>query len=81
MPTCYNIHRWTLGFVDGSPQGARYRELADKISDIPVVHGRRRRDVCLESHSDLHRVEFFTSHEALLLGVEEAMTRDRFDLG
>ncbi|HEY1427552.1 MAG TPA: 3-deoxy-7-phosphoheptulonate synthase, partial [Caulobacteraceae bacterium] len=29
----YNIHRWTLGFVDGSPQGARYRELADKISE------------------------------------------------
>src|SRR5580698_3736924 len=27
----YNIHRWTLGFVEGSPQGARYRELADKI--------------------------------------------------
>src|SRR6201992_3408511 len=29
----YNIHRWTLGFVEGSPQGARYRELADKISE------------------------------------------------
>ena len=29
----YNIHRWTLGFVADSPQGARYRELADKISE------------------------------------------------
>src|SRR6201991_440150 len=29
----HNIHRWTLGFVDGSPQGERYRELTDKISE------------------------------------------------
>src|SRR5688572_30342949 len=29
----YNIHRWTLGFVADSPQGARYRELGEKISE------------------------------------------------
>ncbi|MGZ3257456.1 MAG: 3-deoxy-7-phosphoheptulonate synthase, partial [Croceibacterium sp.] len=29
----HNIHRWTLGFVEGSPNGGRYRELADKISE------------------------------------------------
>ncbi|MGO4611621.1 3-deoxy-7-phosphoheptulonate synthase, partial [Variovorax sp. 2RAF20] len=29
----YNIHRWTLGFVGDSPQGARYRELSEKISE------------------------------------------------
>ena len=29
----HNIHRWTLGFVADSPQGARYRELSDKISE------------------------------------------------
>jgi len=29
----YNIHRWTLGFVNDSPQGARYRELSEKISE------------------------------------------------
>ena len=28
----YNIHKWTLGFVEGSPQGARYRELSEQIS-------------------------------------------------
>jgi 3-deoxy-7-phosphoheptulonate synthase len=69
----YNIHRWTLGFVEDSPQGARYRELADKISealDFMAAVG-----VTPESHSEMHRVEFFTSHEALLLGYEEAMTR------
>ena len=69
----HNIHRWTLGFVDGSPQGARYRELTDKISEALAFMGAI--GVTPESHPDLHRVEVFTSHEALLLGFEEAMTR------
>ena len=69
----HNIHRWTLGFVEGSPQGARYRELGDKISealDFMAAVG-----VTAETHREMHSVEFFTSHEALLLGFEEAMTR------
>jgi 3-deoxy-7-phosphoheptulonate synthase len=69
----YNIHRWTLGFVEGSPQGARYRELADKISE--TLSFMAAIGVTPETQPDLHRVEFFTSHEALLLGYEEAMTR------
>ena len=69
----HNIHRWTLGFVEDSPQGARYRELSDKITeslDFMQAIG-----VTPQSHPGLHQVEFFTSHEALLLGYEEAMTR------
>ena len=69
----HNIHKWTLGFVADSPQGERYRELTDKISeslDFMEAIG-----VTPESHSQLRQVEFFTSHEALLLGFEEAMTR------
>ena len=69
----YNVHRWTLGFVADSPQGARYRELADKISqtlDFMSAIG-----LTPEKNPTLHQVEFFTSHEALLLGFEEAMTR------
>jgi len=69
----YNIHRWTLGFVEGSPQGARYRELADKISETLTFMAAI--GVTPETQPDLHRVEFFTCHEALLLGYEEAMTR------
>jgi 3-deoxy-7-phosphoheptulonate synthase len=69
----YNIHRWTLGFVEGSPQGARYRELADKISE--TLSFMSAIGLTPERNPELHRVEFFTSHEALLLGVEEAMTR------
>jgi len=69
----HNIHRWTLGFVADSPQGARYRELSDKISESLTFMAAI--GVTPETHPDLHRVEFFTSHEALLLGFEEAMTR------
>jgi 3-deoxy-7-phosphoheptulonate synthase len=69
----YNIHRWNLGFVEGSPQGARYRELADKISETLTFMAAI--GVTPETQAELHRVEFFTCHEALLLGYEEAMTR------
>ena len=69
----YNIHKWTLGFVADSPQGARYRELAGKISEslsFMAAIG-----LTPEKQPALHQVEFFTSHEALLLGFEEALTR------
>ena len=69
----HNIHRWTLGFVEGSPQGARYRELTDKISEALAFMAAI--GVTPESRPELHRVEVFTAHEALLLGFEEAMTR------
>jgi 3-deoxy-7-phosphoheptulonate synthase len=69
----HNIHRWTLGFVADSPQGARYREIADKISE--TLQFMEAIGVTPESQPNLHQVEFFTSHEGLLLGFEEAMTR------
>ena len=69
----YNLHKWTLGFVESSPQGARYRELTEKISEslsFMAAIG-----LTPERQPELHQVEVFTSHEALLLGFEEAMTR------
>jgi 3-deoxy-7-phosphoheptulonate synthase len=69
----HNVHRWTLGFVEGSPQGARYRALSDKISE--TLSFMDAIGVNSQSHPTLHQVEFFTSLEALLLGYEEAMTR------
>ncbi len=68
-----NIHRWTVGFVEDSPLGARYRELTDKISESLTFMAAV--GVTSDTHPDLKRVEVFTSHEALLLGFEEAMTR------
>ncbi|MBI1196663.1 MAG: 3-deoxy-7-phosphoheptulonate synthase class II [Phenylobacterium sp.] len=69
----YNIHRWTLGFVEGSPQGARYHELSEKISESLSFMAAL--GINSQTHPTIHQVEFFTSHEGLLLGFEEAMTR------
>jgi 3-deoxy-7-phosphoheptulonate synthase len=69
----YNIHRWTLGFVADSPQGARYRELGDKISE--ALSFMEALGINAQTHPTIHQVDFFTSHEGLLLGYEEAMTR------
>ena len=69
----YNIHRWTLEFVSSSPQGARFLELADKISE--TLEFMNTIGITPDSQRQLHEVEFFTGHEALLLGYEEALTR------
>jgi len=68
----YNIHRWTLGFADNGA-GAAYRELADKITEALAFM--EAVGVTPETHPDLSRVEVFTSHEALLLNLESALTR------
>ena len=68
-----NIHKWTLGFVEQNPQGLRYEALADKISETLAFM--QAIGINPNTYPGLHQVEFFTSHEALLLGYEEAMTR------
>jgi 3-deoxy-7-phosphoheptulonate synthase len=69
----YNVHKWTLGFVSDSPLGARYRELADKISE--TLGFMEAIGITADRQPEIHRVEYFTSHEALLLNYEEALTR------
>jgi 3-deoxy-7-phosphoheptulonate synthase len=68
-----NAHRWMLGFVKDSPQSARYQELADRITE--TVGFMRAIGLDPESHPELRQTELYTSHEALLLGYEEALTR------
>ena len=62
-----------LGFVKDSPQARRYMQLADQISEALAFM--RACGLDLESHPELRTTELYTSHEALLLGYEEAMTR------
>ncbi len=68
-----NVHSWMLGFVDRSPLGERYSEMADKISDALAFM--KACGVTSQSVPQMAQVEMYTSHEALLLGFEEAMTR------
>ncbi|MFZ5692524.1 MAG: class II 3-deoxy-7-phosphoheptulonate synthase [Pseudomonadota bacterium] len=67
------VHQWMLGFVKDSPQARRYQELADRISE--ALGFMRACGLDLESHPELRTTNLYTSHEALLLGFEEAMTR------
>ena len=68
-----NVHQWMLGFLSGSPQAERYREIADRISE--TMNFMRAIGINSENHPALRETDFFTSHEALLLGYEEALTR------
>ncbi|MDP8919392.1 MAG: 3-deoxy-7-phosphoheptulonate synthase, partial [Pseudomonadota bacterium] len=68
-----NAHRWMLGFVKDSPQSSRYSELAERITES--VNFLRAIGIDPETHPEMRTTDFYTSHEALLLGYEEAMTR------
>src|ERR1700677_1911803 len=68
-----NAHRWMLGFVKDSPQSGRYQELADRITE--TLGFMRAIGLDAEAHPELRQTDFYTSHEALLLGYEQAMTR------
>src|SRR5215211_2496008 len=68
-----NVHRWMLGFVKDSPLSGRYRELADRITE--TLDFMRAIGIDPETHPEMRITDFYTSHEALLLGYEEAMTR------
>ncbi len=68
-----NVHRWMLGFVSDSPQGEKYESLANRITetmDFMAAVG-----ITSETNYALRETDFYTSHEALLLGYEEALTR------
>jgi 3-deoxy-7-phosphoheptulonate synthase len=68
-----NVRQWVLGFVKDSPQSRRYAQLADQISE--ALGFMQACGLDLESHPELRSTDFYTSHEALLLGYEQAMTR------
>ncbi len=68
-----NVQEWMLGFVSDSPQGERYKELADRISE--TMEFMRAIGITSDQYARLRETDFYTSHEALLLGYEEALTR------
>jgi 3-deoxy-7-phosphoheptulonate synthase len=68
-----HVHRWTLGFLGDSPANERYQALADRITE--ALGFMRACGINPDTAPQLRSTEFFTSHEALLLGYEQAMTR------
>ena len=67
------VHAWTQEFVSSSPSGRRYERVAAEIAR--AMRFMRAAGIDTESNPNLSTVDVFTSHEALLLGYEEALTR------
>ncbi|MGB5707116.1 MAG: 3-deoxy-7-phosphoheptulonate synthase class II [Arenicellales bacterium] len=68
-----NVHQWMLGFVEGSPQAERYEQVAERISE--AIAFMQAIGITGENNPQLRETSFYTSHEALLLGYEQALTR------
>src|SRR6266536_6122877 len=69
----HRVHAWNQDFVEDSPQGERYRALADRLTetlDFMAACG-----LNSETAPQIRENEFYTSHEALFLSYEEALTR------
>jgi 3-deoxy-7-phosphoheptulonate synthase len=67
------VHQWNMGFVKDSPQGHRYQALADRIAE--TLDFMRACGITSDNTPQLRSTSFYTSHEALLLGYEQALTR------
>ena len=68
-----HVHQWNLGFVKDSPAGHRYQELSDHIAE--TLRFMRAIGLTPETAPQLRSTSLYTSHEALLLGYEQALTR------
>jgi len=68
----HKVHSWTLGFTEGE-KAARYRDMANRISD--ALDFMKAAGVDSDGSHVLQTVDFYTSHESLLLEYEEALTR------
>lgn len=69
----HRVHQWTLEFVTGSLQWERYRGLCDRIGE--TLNFMAACGLTSDVVPQIHETDFFTSHEALLLPYEEALTR------
>ena len=67
------VHLWNLGYIKNSPQAAKFKDLEDKIADALAFM--EACGITAEFNRRLKTVNFWTSHEALLLPFEESMTR------
>ena len=68
----HRVHSWTLGFTD-SDEAEKYRDMANRLQD--TLDFMTAAGMTGETNHELHTVDFYTSHEALLLEYEEALTR------
>ncbi len=68
----HHVHSWTLGFTDRD-EAQKYRDIANRIQD--TLDFMAAAGLTADNARELDTVDFFTSHEALLLEYEEALCR------
>ena len=69
----HRVHQWNMGFVADSPLGERYTDLANRLDETLAFMAAC--GLTSQSAPQISETDFFTSHEALLLPYEQAMTR------
>src|SRR5271166_4010392 len=69
----HEVHRWNLGFVARSPLVERYQDLADRIDE--TLSFMQACGINAATTAQIRETDFYTSHEALLLPYEQALTR------
>jgi len=69
----HEVHRWNLGFIERSPLAGRYQDLAHRIDETLAFMAAC--GMTSETIPQIRETDFYTSHEALLLGYEQALTR------
>ncbi|MGK0372701.1 MAG: 3-deoxy-7-phosphoheptulonate synthase, partial [Glaciecola sp.] len=69
----HQVNRWNMAFLENNPLKSRYQDIANRIEDtlafMDVI------GINNESNTALHETSLYTSHEALLLNYEQALTR------
>ena len=68
----HRVHSWTLGFAEGG-EAEKYLEIANRIQD--TIDFMAAAGIDAHTTHEFSSVEFYTSHESLLLEYEEALTR------
>ncbi len=69
----HEVHRWNLGFVARSPLADRYQDLAHRIDE--TLRFMAACGIDSNTTAQIRETDFYTSHEALLLPYEQALTR------
>lgn len=73
MADLHQVHKWNLGFLKKQEIGEKYEDIANKLTQ--ALEFMQACGVTSENTPTLKQTTFYTSHEALLLPYEQAMTR------
>jgi len=73
LGSLHQVHQWNLAFVKDSLQGEKYRDLADRIGE--ALDFMEACGIHVHDRASIRETTIYTSHEALLLNYEEAMTQ------